>query len=194
MLPIKLRIEKACHTAISRIATLPHKYPLHALAKRSAKGRVKRHRSPLHVLTNIFGIDPSIIEKIPPVRVHPNRKSSRSVQIDIPANKEDSKRADANATEKIRIYSDGSAHDGKVGAAALLRREGKPDRTLQFHLGSTKHHTVYEAELVGMVMGSVVPVREVIRPWGSATASDCDYSHACLNRQIVLPHIRVRVA
>ena len=153
MLPIELRIEKACHNAISRIATLPHEHPLHALAKRSAKGRVKRHRSPLHVLTNIFGLDPSIIEKIPPVRAHPNRKSSRSVRIDIPANKEDSKRADANATEKIRIYSDGSAHDGKVGAAALLHREGKPDRTLQFHLGSTKHHTVYEAELVGMVMG-----------------------------------------
>ena len=51
------------------------------------------------------------------------------------------------------MYSDGSAHDGKVGAAAVLQREGKQDRTLKLHLGTTEQHTVYEAELVGMIMG-----------------------------------------
>ena len=87
------------------------------------------------------------------MRAHPSRKNSRLVQIDIPTSKEHSKRADANAIEDIKVYSDGSVHGGKVSAVALLRREGKPDRFLQFHLGSTAHHTVYEAELVGMVMG-----------------------------------------
>ena len=153
MLPIELRIEKACHNAITRLATLPREHPLHALIKRSAKGRIVRHRSPLYILTGIFGTDPTKVEKIPPVRVHPNRKSSRTVRIDIPANKEASKKADATAIERIKVYSDGSAHDGKVGAAALLRREGKPDRVLKLHLGSTEHHTVYEAELAGMLMG-----------------------------------------
>ena len=153
MLPIELRIEKSCHKAITRMATLPCEHPLHALVKRSTKGLAKRHRSLLHILTGIFGTDPLKIEKIPPVCIHPNRKSSRMVHIDIAQSKEASKRANANATEKIKVYSDRSVHDGKVGAAALLRREGKPDRTLKMHLGSTDHHTVYEAELAGMLMG-----------------------------------------
>ena len=153
MLPIDLRIEKTCYNAITRLATLPRKHPLHALVKRSAKGHVVRHCSPLHILTGIFGTDPTKVEKIPPVHVHPNRKNSRAVQIDIPASKEASKRADVTAIEKIKVYSDGSAHDGKVGAAALLRHDGKPDRVLKLHLGSTEHHTVYEAELAGMLMG-----------------------------------------
>ena len=53
----------------------------------------------------------------------------------------------------IKVYSDGSVHDGKVGAAAILRREGKSDRVMKLHLGTTEQHTVYEAELVGMIMG-----------------------------------------
>jgi ribonuclease HI len=153
LLPIDLRIEKTCHNAITRLATLPREHPLHAPVKRSAKGRVKRHRSPLHTLTSIFGINPSNIEKIPPVRVHPRTRGLQAVHIDIPPSKDDSKRADANAVEKIKVYSDGSAHDGKVGAAAILKREGKPDRILKLHLGTTEQHTVYEAELVGMIMG-----------------------------------------
>jgi ribonuclease HI len=135
------------------MAALPREHPLHALIKKSARRYIKRHRSPLHTLIGIFGIDPSDIEKIPPVRIHPRKRGLRDLRIDIPPNKDDSKRADANATEKIKVYSDGSAHDGRVGAAAILKREGKPDRVLKLHLGTTDQHTVYEAELVGMIMG-----------------------------------------
>lgn len=39
-----------------------------------------------------------------------------------------------------------------MGVAAVLKREGKPDCILKLHLGTTKQHTVYEAELVGMIM------------------------------------------
>jgi ribonuclease HI len=53
----------------------------------------------------------------------------------------------------IKVYSDGSAHDGKVGATAILKRTGKPDRSLKLYLGTTEQHTVYEAELAGMLMG-----------------------------------------
>ena len=40
-----------------------------------------------------------------------------------------------------------------MGAAAILKREGAPDRMIKFHLGPAKHHTVYKAELVGILMG-----------------------------------------
>ena len=153
LLPIDLKIERACHDAITRIATLPQEHPLHKLIRKSAKRQIKRHRSPLHALTNIFGLDPSKMERIPLVRTHPKKRGSQIVRLDIPPNKEESKRADANAIESIKVYSDGSAHNGGVGAAATLKRKGKTDRTIKLYLGTTEQHTVYEAELVGMILG-----------------------------------------
>ena len=153
LLPIDLKIEKACHDAITRIATLPKEHPLHKQIRKSAKSQAKRHRSPLHTLTSIFGLKPENMEQIPPVRIHPKKRGLQSVRIDIPTSKEESKRADTNGPEQIKVYTDGSAHDGGVGAAAILKREGKRDRILKLHLGTTEQHTVYEAELVGMVMG-----------------------------------------
>ena len=153
LLPMELRVEKACSNAITRMATLTPEHPLHALLKKSSKGWVKRHRSPLHILASIFQIDPSKFEKIPPVRTHPKSRGSHDIHIDIPINKDTSKRVDANAVEQIKVYSDGSAHGGKVRAAAVLKRTGNPDRVLKFHLGTTEQHTVYEAELVGMILG-----------------------------------------
>jgi ribonuclease HI len=153
LLPMELRIEKACFNAITRITSLPTAHPLHAPAKRSTKRYTKRHCTPLHTLLGLFTIDPSQMEKVPVVRVHPKERGSPPVRIDIPPNKDASKRADTAAMEKIKVYSDGSAHNGEVGAAAILKREGKPDRVLKLHLGTTEQHTVYEAELVGMIMG-----------------------------------------
>jgi ribonuclease HI len=44
-------------------------------------------------------------------------------------------------------------HDSKVGHAAILKRNGEPDHILKLHLGTTEQHTVYEVELVSMIMG-----------------------------------------
>jgi len=58
----------------------------------------------------------------------------------------------STATEEIQVFSDGSAQNGKVGAAAILIRKDRPDRTLHFHLGTEAEHTVHEAELVGILL------------------------------------------
>jgi ribonuclease HI len=73
--------------------------------------------------------------------------------MDIAVNKDASVTADTVGTENIKVYSDGSAQDGKVGAAAVLIRPGKETCKLHYHLGSTEHHTVFEAELVGLLLG-----------------------------------------
>ena len=52
------------------------------------------------------------------------------------------------------VFTDGSVHGNKVGASAILQRKGQQDRKLQLHLGSADHHTVYEAELVGLILAS----------------------------------------
>ena len=153
LLPINLKIEKVCHDTITRIATLPQEHPLHKLIRKSMKRHTKHHRSPMHILTSIFGLDPSKMERIPPVCTHPKKRGLQRVCIDIPPNKDKSKRADTNALEVIRVYLDGSAHDRGVGVAAILKHEGKPDCTLKLHLDTTEQHTVYEAKLAGMIMG-----------------------------------------
>lgn len=53
----------------------------------------------------------------------------------------------------VKIFTDGSMKDGKVGAAAVLLRRGQPDRTLKVCLGSDREHEVYEAEMVGLQLG-----------------------------------------
>ena len=47
----------------------------------------------------------------------------------------------------IKIYIDGSSIDGGIGAAAVLYTNNTLRELLQHHLGSDRHHTVYEAEL-----------------------------------------------
>ena len=54
--------------------------------------------------------------------------------------------------EAIKIYSNGSAHNGKVGTAAVLTRLGHLTRSLHFHLRPEMEHTVHEAELIGTVL------------------------------------------
>ena len=59
----------------------------------------------------------------------------------------------AGAREEIQVYADGSAINGKVGAAAILIRGSKPIRTLHLHLGPESEHTVHEAEIAGILLG-----------------------------------------
>jgi ribonuclease HI len=61
--------------------------------------------------------------------------------------------ADKEGNEHFKIYSDGSAQEGKVGAAAVLICPGKAPHKLHFHLRTTEQHTIFEAELVGLLMG-----------------------------------------
>lgn len=49
-------------------------------------------------------------------------------------------------------YSDGSSKYGGVGGAEVLMRGEEVIRRKWLHLASDKEHTVYEAELAGMVL------------------------------------------
>ena len=54
--------------------------------------------------------------------------------------------------EVMRVYSDGLGIDRQVGAAAVLFRQDREPRVLRFHLGMAADHTVYEAELIGLLL------------------------------------------
>ena len=67
--------------------------------------------------------------------------------------KEASKEADAQAPQHIKIYVDGSALEGKVGAAAILTKDGKEILKAHYHLGKAEEHKAFEVELVGLLLG-----------------------------------------
>ena len=114
---------------------------------------VKHHRAAIHHLLDYYDITPNEVEKIPAAPCDPNLTGRTPFTISIPKDRESSKREAENAEEEVQVYSDGSAINGKVGAAAILLRAGRATCTLHFHLGAEDKHTVHEAELVGILLG-----------------------------------------
>ena len=148
-----LTINKWCHRAFVRMAMLPVDDPLYKPVNWKRTRATKRHRGPPHNLTNTYNIDAYKVEKIPGVARDPTKTGKLPFRISIPEDKESSARAAENATEEIQVFTDGSAQEGKAGAAAILIRKNRPDsRMLHFHLGPEAGHTVHEAELVGLLL------------------------------------------
>ena len=152
-LPLHLEIEKHLFRSAIRIATLSPQHPLHKPAKKCAARATKRHKAPLHDLMQTFNIKPNALETVATTGGNPATRHKRPFKIEIAKDKKASVAADAEGMERIRVYSDGSAQEGKVGAAAVLIYPGKETRKLHYHLGTVEHHTVFEAELVGMILG-----------------------------------------
>ncbi|KAF8550997.1 hypothetical protein OG21DRAFT_1478317 [Imleria badia] len=79
-------------------------------------------------------------------------KHHRSSLHHLSPSKEDSIHEHNNITTGTQVYTDGSGTDGKIGASAVLYAPGHNPRTLCYHLGTDREHTVYEVEVVGMTM------------------------------------------
>ena len=71
LLPIHLEIDKICHRAATRIATLPPDHPLYKPARKCANHNVKRHKSPLHILMQTYNVRPQDTESIKPATRNP---------------------------------------------------------------------------------------------------------------------------
>ena len=153
ILPMHLKIGKVLYRSVVRHASLPETHPLRKQYRLAGARKVKRHKTALHHMTQLYGIKTNMVETLPVVRLNPAEMSRLPMKVEIPAGKEASAQLNAASRETIRVYSDGSAHDGKVGAAAILTRRGKPDHVLRYCLGTTEQHTVPEAEMVGVLLG-----------------------------------------
>ena len=126
---------------------------LHKPAKKCVARATKRHKAPLHNLMQTFSIKPNILETVATTGGNPATRHKHPFKVEIAKDKKASVTVDVEGTERVRVYLDGSAQEGKVGAAAVLICPGKETHKLHYHLGTLKHHTVFEAELVGMMLG-----------------------------------------
>ena len=71
LMPTHLEIDKICHRAATRIATLPPAHPLYKPARKCANRRTRRHKSPLHHLMQNYVAKPQEVETIKPVPRNP---------------------------------------------------------------------------------------------------------------------------
>jgi len=137
----------------TRLSSLPNKHPLTKLIKKSVKARIRRHKSPLHNLARAYRINPQKTEMLLTDGRNPAKLRKIPFTIKIAADKEEAKAQDKAEAGAVRIYTDGSAHDGLVGAAVVLWKKGKKSKILRFQLGTAEEHTVFEAKLVGLILG-----------------------------------------
>ena len=188
LLPMHLRIGKICYDKAIRIAALPETHPLCKQMKTAYRRRIKRHKSAIHTLASRLKWDPAQIETIPVVYANPARRKSIPFKVSIPEDKEKSKIVDGAAHEEIKVYSDGSIHDGQVGAAAVLFRNGVySGRTLRLHLGKADEHTIYEAELVGLLLAIQLIKQEKRGKTSCAIGADNQAAIQALQSELTKP-------
>ena len=175
MLPFRHLVDKLCQRATIRLCTLPPSHPLTSHVCRAARHYVKRHRSALHELLHTYADKntPNHMEKILAVRHHPAWQPR--VWAHVPSSKEAAEDDDAEWARHhgIMVYSDGSEQGGKVGAAAVLLRRGtRRYKILHHHLGTSEEHGIFEAEIVGSILGAELLYREKKAIQGPSVALD----------------------
>ena len=153
LFPIPLLMQKICHRATVRLATLPQSHPLHIRLKWIAKHNVQKHRSSLHNLLHSFQIFPADVETLDHTKKPTcNSAEGNAYTTHTARSKKEAVKEQKELKDDIQIFTDGSGFNGGIGAAAVLTRTGKEPRILRYHLGSEDDHTVYEAEVVGLTL------------------------------------------
>jgi hypothetical protein len=150
--PIHLTVDRLLQKAAVRYATLPATHPLHKQITNVARyGHVKKHPSPLHFLMTAYkDVRQGKVEVIRPVRRRAGWEAP--VEVRVAGSKEEAKENTLAETSRVRLFSDGSLIDGKVGAAAVLMVDGVVKREKGVCLGSERRYGVYEAEGIGEIL------------------------------------------
>jgi ribonuclease HI len=153
--PFKFIVERICMRDAVRLATLPETHVLYGPVKRAGKKYIKRLRSPLHEIMNAFKVQPTKMEKIKSIRHLSNWRPTVTPEVwgDKDDVKERIREETDNNPDRIWIYTDGSAHNGGVGAAAVMYKGKDLIDVKRQYLGTDKEHTVYEAEAIGLALG-----------------------------------------
>lgn len=160
LLPFCLLVDKHRHWAAVWLTTLPVIHPLHKPVINAANWLVKRHPTPLHNLMHRYDIQPQKIETINVVRFKTRWKPG--VTTEIPTDAEHAIASIQQDKSDVQVFMDRSGMEGKVGAGAVLYRQGRPKTRLQYQLSSIHHHTVYEGEGIRAVLGTCL----IKKQWG----------------------------
>lgn len=152
-MPIDLLLKKACHRALVHLISLPETNPALFLPVQYYIAPATRHKTSIQHLLNTFKINPLKLETIPPKMESPT--TTRQYRVTIADNKENAYSQETNDQARVKIYVDGSCHNGQVGAAAVeyINDNQEPQRIIKYRLGVQQHYTSNDAEIVGGILG-----------------------------------------
>src|SRR5260221_11358094 len=151
--PIALQLKEFGLKSYARFTTRPTSHPLHQAIQTTSRQPVQQHKTALHLLEKSNNPRQSVMETITATRAPPSTTSPHSYRI--AASKEESIEWDNdNFREGTMIYTDGSCYSNMVGASAVLYVNGNKVDSLKYQLGTARSHTVFEGELVGILLGT----------------------------------------
>lgn len=150
LLPMQEQVDVYHHRVLACMACLPPGHPLHKAVCKAAKQRTKQHRSPIYELMEDFGIQPENMETIQAIRYPPNWESR--VEVETAQLMQEAMVNDRNNDSEVQAYGDGSGIDGNIGAAAVVYRNGRREKTLRLKVGSAKEHEVYDGEGLALTL------------------------------------------
>ena len=150
--PTSILLQEILHRSMARMAMLPKSHPLRPKIDWIEKHDVRHHKSALHHLIHTLDIRPSEMETINPHPTKPNAIPPMMTHIAL--TKEETLEDHRNLTSRTKVYTDGSCTEGQVGAAVVLYIDDRKTSTLRYHLGSAEEHTVFEAEMVGLILAA----------------------------------------
>jgi ribonuclease HI len=205
---VELELQKACHWAAIRLASVPRKHPMRKLVDKEGKKAPVMHRSPLHKLFIMSKVHVTDLALNPATAELPVQL--KKMHIGIEDSRDEAKKQEKEWVACIKIYTDGSMKDGVVGAAAVLTREGREDQVLKVHLGPDSEHEVYEAEVLGLQLGLHLLERErwvddaviftdsqaALKTLASGRAEHIAYAYADLNTlltRVLKKHRGIRI-
>jgi ribonuclease HI len=152
VLPMELAPLKACHSALVRSLTLPSTNPMHHVVQMAKRSQPKKHPGPATNMLRILGLGDMEIETIYPAVTLKSLGPQHRVEID--DSREESISSEHNDNTDYKIFTDGSGQGGGIGAVAILYKKGRvhPLKLLQFFMGTTGKHNIFEAETRGAIL------------------------------------------
>jgi len=183
LIPFNLLVNKYCQCAAIQLATLPPTHPLHKPVKNAASKLVEYHATLLHDLMHRFNIHPQSIKTIKAVWF--NTEWKPKIKTKMASNADKAIEEVNNDNPDVKVFTDSSGMEKKIGAAAVLYRNRRAKTILRYQLGSQRHHMVYEGEGVGVILGTKLISKE----WGIQSAMiHTDSQAAIMATQLVKPN------
>ena len=147
--PVALHLADSCHQEALHLCTLPKTHPLSGPTLKASQSLPRFHQSPLHMLMPGFNLHPASFETVDKMLQHPNWFSLASTHI--APDKEEAAKCIRTRIDDVQVFSDGSGLDACIGTAAMVAHPHSGPH-LQFSLGKITAHTVFESELVGILL------------------------------------------
>ena len=150
--PIAIQLKETILKSYMRYTTRPTTHPLYPAIQKTAKCTIQRHKMALHLHAETSIVKHSEVETITATRPQPGSTSPHNFCM--AARKEEAIKWDnKNFHNSIIIYTDGSGYRSMVGASAVLYNNSLEIDLLKFQLGTTGRHSVFEGELIGILLG-----------------------------------------